>query len=780
VTESSELETRLARLIEHHLQHGTLPPIAEVAAGRPDLAAPLLALAQRYLDLTRTLDMDGATGSPGAPAPATETGAADLAIEGFRTIERLGAGGMGEVYKLQDLKLGRVVAAKVLRRDEATGVGARLSDFLREARSLALFSDSRVVQIYEFRADATPPVIIMEFVDGFELGRVGPSLEFRQRAKVLRDVCDAVERAHALGIQHRDLKPSNIMLDGQLAPKILDFGLSGGDPATGHFRGTLSYIAPEQLDPAEPIDARTDVYALGVILYELIAGVTPYAGDTQQAVIDQVRLGRPRLPIEIDPRAPAGLQAIALKAMERRAADRYQSAREMALDLDRYLDGRPVAARPTQFASTLETRIRPHLDQIGEWLRLKLIYPHEAVRLQSAYRQLEAREDDWIVASRALSYSQIALYLGAFFLLAGSLFYFAAHRLYGAATGVIQPFAVLGVPFIGLNIAGRWLYRREHQAVAVAFFLAGVGLLPLFLLIWLPEAGLFVAARDAANQLFSEGTVSNRQLQITIAAASGWCGWLALRTKTGALSTVFAILTALLAISLLADAGLRSWIEHGEYDQVALHIAFLVAVYAAAGVWLERSGRPWFARPLCVAAGLSLVTVLDLLALNGRMFEYLHVSLRSIQPNDDHPLLLDSLTALTMNGALFYLTASAIERFGSAAAAPAALLLFAIAPFSMLEPLAYLSETAEYSVRFDWLYLMLAVAIALLSHQRQRKSFYYAGLVNTGVALYLIALRQHWYDKPSWAVALVTTGLVTLIGGFLLDARQRRLDNRAA
>jgi hypothetical protein len=782
MTESSELETRLARLIEHHLQHGTLPPIAGIAGDQPDLAAPLLALAQCYLDLSMTLD----TGTPNAPvaahasaASATRPPAGDLAIEGFRTIERLGAGGMGEVYKLQDLKLGRIVAAKVLRRDDEAAAGAKLSDFLIEAKSLALFSDPRVVQIFEYRADATPPVIIMEFVDGFELGRMGPSLEFRQRAKVLRDVCDAIAHAHALGIQHRDLKPSNIMLDGTLAPKILDFGLSGGDPTTGHFRGTLSYIAPEQLDSSQRIDARTDVYALGVILYELLAGATPYAGETQQSVIDAVRLGRPRLPIEVDSRVPAGLQAVALKAMERHPADRYQSAREMALDLDRYLDGRPVTARPTQYASTLETRVRPHLDQIGEWLRLKLIYPHEAVRLQSAYRALEAREDDWIVASRALSYSQIALYLGAFCLFAGSLYYFAAHRVYGAVTGVLQPFIVLGVPFIGLNLAGRWLYRREHQAVGVAFFLAGVSLLPLFLLIWFPEAGLFVAAKDAANQLFDGGTVSNRQLQITIFAACAWSGWLALRTKTGALSTVFAILTFLFALSVLADFGLRSWLEDGQYDRVALHLAPLVPVYAAAGAGLERLGRQWFARPIYVTGGLSLLVVLDLLAPNGKMFEYLHVSMRSIQPSPDHPLLLDTLTALTLNGALFYLVASAIERYGTIVMAPAALLLFAIAPFSMLEPLAYLSETSEYSVRFDWLYLALAVGIALLSHERQRKSFYYAGLVNTGVALYLIALRQHWYDKPGWAIALVTTGLVTLLGGFLLDAKRRRQDNRS-
>src|SRR4029453_186690 len=254
------------------------------------------------------------------------------------------------------------------------------------------------------------------------------------------------------GIQHRDLKPSNIMLDGALRPKILDFGLSDDRADRGHLRGTVHYVAPEQLDPSQPIDRRTDVYALGVILYELLCGVTPYRADTTSELLDAVRLGQPRLPIEINSNVPAALQAIALKAMERNAADRYQTAAEMVRDLDRYLVGQPVEARPTQYAATLATRVRGHVDQVAEWLRLKLIYPHEAKNLTAAYKTLEAREDDWIVASRILSYSQIVLYLGAFVLTMGGVYYFYAHRVAKAVTGMVGPFLVLGAPFIGLNL----------------------------------------------------------------------------------------------------------------------------------------------------------------------------------------------------------------------------------------------------------------------------------------------------------------------------------------
>ncbi len=761
-----ELEARLARFIEHHARYGELPTIEAIAGDRPDLKSVLGALVRQYLDLSQELD-SGSAVEDGAPRVASPT----LAIDGFRTIERIGQGGMGVVYKLHDVKLDRVVAAKVLH-PNAHGA-ARLSDFLREAKSMALFSDPRIVRIFEFRAETDPPVIIMEYVDGFELGRIGSSLEFGQRARILRSVCEAVHHAHSLGIQHRDLKPSNIMLDGHLEPKVLDFGLSEGNPKSGHLRGTPGYIAPEQLDPSRPIDARTDVYALGVVCYELLCGVVPFTGRDDGEIVAAIQRAEPSLPVEIDARVPEPLQAVALKAMERDPADRYQSAQEMALDLGRYLDGLPVMARPGLYTSTLQSRVRPHLEAVAEWLRLKLIYPHEATHLQAAYRQLEAREDDWIVASRELSYSQILLYLGAFLLLAGSLFYFVARRVYEVGTGTLEPFLTLGLPFLGLNVAGRWLYRHNHQAVGVAFYLAGVSLFPLFLLIWLHETGWWVVPENTPGQLFTNSAVSNRQLQITVIVACLWSTWLAFRTKTSALSTVATVLLLLSTLAILTDFGLRAWFEESEFDLLALHLGPLVVAYAALGLVLERRACPWFARPFYVAAAVTLLVVLDLLALDGEMFRYLGLSLVRLQPdNVTNEYLMDTVAALTLNGMVLYGTAGLIEGRGSDVMASAGHVLFVLAPFLMLQPLAYLVEMGEYAQRFDWFYLLVAIGIALLSRRRQRRSFYYAGILNTGLALFLIADHNDWFDKPRWAMAVVASGLAALLIGYVLDARR--------
>ena len=767
MTRAADLEERLATFVEHHLRTGDELSLEQVCEGRDDLVEPLRALVARYLRVSSALDAD-----TGGPAGAIGAAGEPPSFEGFRTVERIGAGGAGEVYKLEDLRLGRVVAAKVLRGDR--GLSATFQDFLQEARALALFNDRRIVQIYEFRADADPPVIIMELVEGFELGRVAPSLELRQRAKILLSVCEALDHAHSLGIQHRDLKPSNIMLDVALEPRILDFGIAGGDPARGHLRGTLPYLAPEQLDPARPIDTRTDVYALGVIGYEILSGARPFDGLSDDALVATIRAGRPRLPVEIEPSVPEPLQAVVLKAMEADPAARYQSAREMGEDLRRYLDGRPVLARPTAYASALVARVTPHLEQIQEWLRLKLIYPHEAARLGRAYRQLEAREDDWIVGSRVLSFSQIALYLGAFFLVAGSLFYFAADRVYGVIEGLWRPFLVLGLPMVGLNAAAHLLYRREHKAVAIAFYLGGVGLLPLFLLILFHEANLWRVAADTPGQIFLDGSVSNQQLQLTTLAAGAWCAWLAWRTRTVALSSVSTLAALLVTLALLGDVGLRGWVDEARFDRLGLHLAPLVAAYAAAAWALDRSGRPWFGRPLYVGAAALLVVVLELVALDGRLFGYLGVTLTGLQgPGVSDPTLVDTATAMTLNGLVFYAVASALERRGSETMQVASAMLFTIAPFAVLEPLGYLAHTGEYSLGVDWFYLVLAVGIAVLSHARQRKAFYYAGLVNSSWALWLIAGHNAWFDQPRWAIALVAVGLAALAAGFALAARER-------
>lgn len=763
---SDPLHELLRRYVEHHVRTGERLPLDELCPDDPELRARLAPAVERYERLDAELDE-----GPHGPPPPRALGPDELPrFEGFRTVERLGRGGMGTVYKLEDLQLGRTVAAKVI---HGGALNPSLDGFLREAASLALFSDPRIVQIHEFRPDADPPAIIMEYVDGFELGAMAPSLEWAQRARVLLEVAEAIHRAHGLGLQHRDLKPSNIMLDPQLQPKILDFGLAGGDPSRGHGVGTPPYLAPEQLDPERPIDARTDVYALGVIFYEVLCGATPFAVDDDAPLLEQIRRGPARLPREVDPDVPEPLQAIALQAMEVDPGDRYPSAAEMARDLRRYLAGRPVLARPTAYATALGRRMVPHLQQLEEWRRLRLIHPHEADRLRAEYRRLEARDDDWIVGARRLSMSQIALYLGAFLVAVGSLLYFLAHRVFDAVSSVLGPLIVLGLPFAGLNIAARALFLQGRRAVATAFYLGAVVLLPLLLLIVLGAASLWGADPGDPTQLLGGGA-SNCQLQVAVGAAMIWSGLLAVDTRTSALSTACVTLTVLFALTCLTPLGLRGWLEQGRWDLLALHLAPLVPVFAPLGRIAEQQRARWAATPLYVAAAVLLVACLELVALKGRAMALLGLSLAGLQGGEvPDPTLLDTLSVMTVNGALLYGVGTLVERHGTAAMQPAAWLLFTLTPFAVLEPIGYLVSTGAYLPLYDWAFLALSLAVAVLSYHRQRLTFYLAGLANAGVALVLIARNREWFDAPWWATAIVVVGLGVLGLGLALDLRER-------
>jgi hypothetical protein len=348
-----------------------------------------------------------------------------------------------------------------------------------------------------------------------------------------------------------------------------------------------------------------------------------------------------------------------------------------------------------------------------------------------------------------------------------------AARWYDAVTGLAGPFLVLGLPFIGLNVAAHWLYQREHKAVGVAFYLGAVALLPLFLLIVFHETGLLVKPEGAPGQLFDE--VSNRQLQVTTAAAVLWCGWLSLRTKTIALSTVFNVLVLMGTLAILSDAGLRGWLEASAWDALALHLFPLVAAYAAIGAAAESTGRNWLSRPSYTAGAVMLVVVLELLALDGKALERLGFSLTAMQPADvSDPELLDTIVAMTFNGALFYGVAAALDGRRSDSARSAARLLFTIAPFAIIQPVGWLIKTGEYAARLDWFYAAAAVAVIMLSHPRQRRSFYYAGVLNLGFSLYFVALHREWFDRPGWAIALIAAGLLALAGGLALDRRDRR------
>jgi serine/threonine protein kinase len=289
-------------------------------------------------------------------------------VAGYELLEVIGHGGMGVVYKARQLGLNRIVALKMVLAG-ASASPHSLARFRSEAEAVAQLAHPNIVQIYEIGEQNGCPFLALEYVSGGSLAQQldGTPVAPRQAAELVLALAEAVQHAHERGIVHRDLKPANVLLLADGTPKVTDFGLAkrldGSDvhTQTGAILGSPVYMAPEQAaGDQQRIGPATDVYALGVILYELLTGRPPFRGASLIETIEQVREHDPAPPRTLQPRIARDLEIICLKCLEKGPQRRYASAADLASDLKNFLRGDPIEAHSATLLDQVARTISHH------------------------------------------------------------------------------------------------------------------------------------------------------------------------------------------------------------------------------------------------------------------------------------------------------------------------------------------------------------------------------------------------------------------------------------
>ncbi len=713
----------------------------------PELAPELAAL----VEIDRLLEVE----RPGSPSALPER------LSGHKISGEIGSGGMGRVLLGFDDALGRKVAIKTLsgRYAEDPLLRAR---FMAEARAMARLSHPHIARIYSLGPPEEPPHFVMEYLEGAPLTRAASHLTFEQRAESMHKVALAVEFLHERGILHRDLKPANILLGPDLEPKLLDFGLaldlSGQERLSkiGEVAGTPEYLSPEQTRGAVTLDARSDIFSLGAVLYELLTGQAPFRGDSVADLLRRIREQDPVLPRRIDPAIPKDLQNICLQALEKEPARRYGSAREMADDLRRFLASEAVLAEPAAYARLITGKVAQHLRDLESWRHEQIVSDAEYDGIRKRYERLLEREDSWIMEARRLTLPQVSLYLGAWILLTGASFltFFPYPALAGVPAVLAAWAAAAPTAWIGIH---NW--QRGNYRVAIAYMLAFCLVVPVAVLVTLEETRVFTgltqgqARLELFHRLDFARQATNGQLWWALLAGLPVCWWQRRFTRAPVFSLMFAAMSAMLCLVTLLRLGVLDCLDRDPgrffFDLLPCALLFMTAGFA-----FERLRRPDDSRyfyPFAVAFTWAALT--GLATYHEPWAQWLKSTAPWTRGQIEYLFLI--------NAFVYFALDRLCERFSSPQVRMVGKSFRFVIPGHVMTSLLLLGIAAgsHFEERlFEWLLPAVACVFVFASIPRQMKNFFASGLLFFAIGAYRLQ-ETVFQEHAFWPLFLLVAGL---------------------
>lgn len=694
-------------------------------------------------------------------------------LSGHQVISEIGRGGMGSVWLARDDRLDRRVAIKTLHPELISNELVR-TRFMQEARALAMVNHPNIVRIYNLGPAEEAPHFVMEYIEGSPLIDAVSHLTVRQKVEVMRKVALAVDFLHQHGIIHRDLKPGNILVGADLEPKLLDFGLARllgnhGQPISesGFAVGTPHYFSPEQTIAGAVVNERSDVFALGTILYQVLTGCLPFEGETLPERALAICNADPELPRRINPEIPGDLQNVCLKALEKRPGERYASARDMAQDLERFLAAEPVLAQPTAFQRIMSSRVESHLRELKTWRHDEVISQHEYDNLRKAYDRLSEKEDAWLMELRRLSLPQVTLYMGAWIVVLGSalILLFEYQHLRPFTSLLIVVLAAIPAAYTGIK-----LNRKGEKRISIAYLLAFCLLLPIAYLLTMDVSHLWRAMTQGKQELefmmqfHSFKRITNAQLWWSIFLAMP--GYIALRwiTKASVFSLVMAFMASLLGLVTLLRFGMMKWEDYLVFSRL-LWIALIM--FAIAFV-LESVGQPNDSKQFYPYAVMFTIVALSGLATTDKLRNLLESAAPVTRGQLEYFFIA--------NAGIYYLLQKFFDRFNTPQLRNVAKVFRFIIPGHVMTSLMLLGfrttkdwEADPTSLSLHWqartFEILLPIVACLFvfgSLPKQMKNYVASGLVFLAVGL--VRLQQNMLkDHALWPIALIVIGFSLML-----------------